>query len=176
MNHHFNRDASSFDTFHSTLFKKFKEKGVFGEYVVDMLKDRINSNAHIWTMRDLFESLSSYGESNSLPSLYNDLWKETMNQMPDSVKILLLHDLKLDIERRVFEIVGDIRYERLRYDLREKYDVLAMEAKCEKCLYVHYIGINISKYLGTIESAGLEVPDICPQCKSHNSVVLSNYI
>ncbi|MGA9154963.1 MAG: hypothetical protein WBZ36_30635 [Candidatus Nitrosopolaris sp.] len=51
-----------------------------------------------------------------------------MTRMPDSVKILLLHDLKLDIERRAFEIVGDIRYERLRYDLREKYDILAMEA------------------------------------------------
>jgi hypothetical protein len=99
-----------------------------------------------------------------------------MTRMPDSVKILLLHDLKLDIERRMFEIVGDIRYERLRYDLNEKYDILAMEAKCEKCPYVHYIGINILKYLGIIESAGLDgVPDICPQCKSHNSIVLSNY-
>ncbi|MGC2683449.1 MAG: hypothetical protein WA323_16435 [Candidatus Nitrosopolaris sp.] len=177
MNYYFNKDPSSFDIFYSTLFKKFKEKGVFGEFVVDTLKDRINSNAPIWTMGDLFESLGSYEESNSLPKLYYDLWKETMNQMPDTVKILRLHDLKLDIERRMFDIVADVRYERLRYDLREKYDVLAMEAKCEKCLYVRYIEINILKYFGIIESSGLdEVPDICPQCQSLNSIVISKYI
>jgi hypothetical protein len=169
-------DPTSRDIFYSTLFKKFKEKGVYTEFVISTLKDRINSNAPIWTMEELLESLI-FTDNTSNPELYRDLWKETMNQIPDGVKIFFLHDLKLDTERRVFEIVTDIkRYERKRYELREKYDALAVEAKCEKCLHVRYIEINTLKYFGIIDSTGLdEVPDICPQCQSHNTTVISNY-
>lgn len=175
MEYHFtDTDPTSRDIFYSTLYKKFKEKGVYGEFVIDTLRKRIKSNAPIWSMTELFESLLFTGEdSTSNPQLYRDLWKETMSQMPDNVKKLILYDLKLDIERKMFELVKDVkRYERSRYSLREKYDILAMEAKCEKCHYVRYIEISIQEYLEIIEPTGYDEPsDICPQCQSRNSTV-----
>jgi Zn finger protein HypA/HybF involved in hydrogenase expression len=175
MDYHFrDNDPASTDIFNSTLHRKFKEKGVYGEFVVEILRNRINSNAPIWNMTELFGSLLFTQESISNPELYRDLWKETMNQMPNTVKILLLHELKLDIERRMFELVKDVKsYERLRYDLREKYDILAMEAKCEKCHYVFCIEISILEYLEISEPKRYdEASNICPKCKSHNSIII----
>jgi hypothetical protein len=84
MDHYFrDDDPSSKDIFYSILYRKFKEMGVFGEFVVDTLKNRINSDAPIWTMRELLVSLNFTDEDNtSNPELYRNLWIETTNQMP----------------------------------------------------------------------------------------------
>jgi len=173
MHYHFTyKDPSSLDIFYSTLHKKFKEKGVYGEFVVNTLKARINSNIPIWSMTELFESLISREDNTSKPKLYRNLWKETMNEMPNSVKDLILHDLKLDIERKMLLIAKDTKtYERLRYDLREKHEILAMEAKCQSCSTLYCLEINILEYLDISEPTKYDkVSRICFKCKSHNSI------
>lgn len=87
---------------------------------------------------------------------------------------LLFQELKLEIERRMFEYVRDVkRYERLRYDLREKYDILAMEVKCVNCKTVRYIEISIQDYLEMSDSTVHDkASGICPQCQSHNSTII----
>jgi hypothetical protein len=113
-------------------------------------------------------------ESIKNTDLYGNIWLETFNEMDDNIMALLFQELKLEIERRTFGYVRDVkRYERLRYDIREKYDILAMEVKCVKCDSVRYIEITILEYLGISEPMEHDkVSGICPQCQSPNSTVI----
>jgi len=89
--------------------------------------------------------------------------------LSDAIRTLLFHELKLEIERKMFEYVTDVkRYERLRYDLKEKYDILAMELVCVKCRSLRYTEIPILEYLGISGPLGSsKASGFCPQC--HNS-------
>ena len=51
-------DPSSYDVFASRLYAKYRERGVFGEFVIDILRARLeDSNVKIINMKDLFSNL-----------------------------------------------------------------------------------------------------------------------
>jgi hypothetical protein len=174
LDYHFRDNPSSKDIFYSTLHKKFKENGVYGEFVVDRLRTQINTTALTWNMTHLLSLIFMDTESIKNTDLYGNIWLETFNEMDDNIMALLFQELKLEIERRMFEYVRDVkRYERLRYHLREKYDILAMEVKCVICKTSRYIEISIQDYLEMSDSTVQDkASGICPKCQSHNSTII----
>jgi hypothetical protein len=45
---------SSYGKFNAALYKKYKDRGVFGTFVVDPLRERLDSNTHSRDIQELF--------------------------------------------------------------------------------------------------------------------------
>lgn len=74
LDYHFRDNLSSKDIFYSTLHKKFKEKGVYGEFVVDRLRTRINTTALTCNMTHLSSLIFMDTESIKNTDLYGNMW------------------------------------------------------------------------------------------------------
>lgn len=96
-------DPASYNIFHSALHRKYKERGVFGEFIMDRLRQSLESHSEIKTMGELlYSSLIVFRTSDaSKGNLYLDLWDETFKEMSSFVQGLLLFNMKMEIEQRM---------------------------------------------------------------------------
>ena len=124
---------SSFDFFALRLTEKFKEQGLFDELIADALRDRVTDPClNINTMLELIYSLSIPDRRN-VKFLY-ELWIQTLNELNVNQRIIVMQYIKLNLGRMIEESLEDMRgYEELRYSLRDKPGMLAVEGKCNNC-------------------------------------------
>ena len=143
-------NASSHDVFASGLYTKYMNRGVFGEFVIDVLRARLNnSNVKIMKMKDLFLNLGIlHFTDKEKANLYSELWSETMDELDEEMKKYVLQHIKLEIEGIMGEQVKYIRgFEELRFQLRDRPNILALEGVCQSCGLPSPIQIEIMEYL-----------------------------
>ena len=86
----------SHEKFLLTLYKKYKDRGVFEEFFMDRLKDTLEPHYEIKNKRGMWEMghhnfLITIGDPNKL-NLLGNLWEETFDEMtPDVRKLLLIN-------------------------------------------------------------------------------------
>ena len=84
----------SHEKFLLTLYKKYKDRGVFEEFFMGRLKDTLEPHYEIKNKRGMWEMrqhnfLITIGDPNKL-NLLGDLWEETFDEMTPDVRKLLL--------------------------------------------------------------------------------------
>lgn len=126
------------------------QRGVFGEFVIDILRARLdNSNVKIMNMKDLFLNLGIlHFTDKERANLYSELWTKTMDELDEEMKKYVLQHIKLEIEGMMGERVKYIRgFEELRFQLRDRPNILALEGVCQSCGLPSPIQIEIMEYL-----------------------------
>jgi hypothetical protein len=168
--------ASSHDVFVLGLYTKYRQRGVFGEFVIDILRARLNdSNAKIMNMKELFLNLGVlHFTDKDKATLHSELWSETMNELDEEMKKYVLQNIKLEIEQEMERQVKYIRgFEELRYQLRNQPNILALEGVCQSCGLPSPIQIEIIEYL---ENTKLLPSDPilvrCRICKKYASITV----
>ncbi len=84
----------SHEKFLLTLYRKYKDRGVFKEFFMDRLKDTLEPHYEIKNRRGMWEMgqhnfLTTIGDPNKL-NLLGNLWEETFDEMTRDVRKLLL--------------------------------------------------------------------------------------
>jgi hypothetical protein len=164
----------SYYVFSSALYKKYFDKGVFEDFVVDRIRETLDMNMEIWSMQELLRSLT-------IPSFYDDkdlkvhmqLWNETLNEMDPNLRPMFLYKLKLEIEREMeYRIKNQDVFEKLCFEIRDKYDMIVMEGYCKNCnLYMYGTG-SLLEYLQVIGAAPSEyVMAKCTNCNNDSAIV-----
>jgi len=97
----------SHEKFLLSLYKKYKDRGVFGEFFMDRLKDALEPHSEIKAKRGLWEMqhnmLISIGDSNKI-NLFWELWEETFFEMTSDDKLILLSAMHNEISRKIDHI------------------------------------------------------------------------
>ena len=168
---------SSNESFCQALFRKCEDKGVFGDLIVNqLLYNKLHSNIPIRNFQQLFDSSILILKDIDSVKLYSDIWFETLDEMADDVKMLLMHQIKIDMEDRMqLQSKYPKGYEKLRFDLRDKYDVLAIEGVCTSCNLPSPIQIGIMEYLESINPIVKKYPK-CPRCNIENNSMIIPHI
>lgn len=160
---------ASYEIFHSSLHKKYKDRGVFGEFVVDRLRQSVESYSEIKTMRELqYSSLVLFHTNDAAKARpYLDLWNETFDEMPENIQELLLYDIKLSIERKMLYQAKSVKtYEEARLKFKEFPRVLAVEGYCNNCNLSYPIAANTRDYLERTNFLPNKIMSKCLQCKN----------
>jgi hypothetical protein len=163
-------DNSPVDIFTSNIFKKYKEKGVFGNFVVDRIGEFLASSSHIETMNDVIESISVLRTKMGKAELFIELWQQTWNELNNPTRQKLLYHFKSDIELRMSkQAYSPEDYEEHRMALRNELEVLALEAFCRNCGAYNYAVVQLVPYLRRrkIPQSGLKTV-VCAECKTQN--------
>ena len=162
---------SPMDIFTSIIFKKYKENGVFGEFVVEPIIRMLNSGSHIETMTDVIRSIESLHTSDwGKGQLFVDLWQQTWDELEIQVRQELLHHCKSNIELEMSsQAYQPKKYEEHRFSLRNDLEVLAMEALCRNCGTYNYASVPLVPYLRRkkIPQSGPKIA-ICAECHTQN--------
>jgi hypothetical protein len=158
----------------STLYKKFIDKGVFDDYVVDVLRRRINSDIPIPDIYELLGCLAIPVIINREKArYYTQLWQETFNEMDQETQRFILHSIKLRIEAKMErEAIFREGFEYVRFEYRDRYDMVTVEGHCKNCGEDMNVGMEIIYYLERTQAPS-EGPILgnCPKCKSESSVI-----
>lgn len=143
------QDSSASNVFSLALFRKFKEKGLFGDFVVGSLRRRFHSADKTKDEIALFQRMGVYYIDDEKKSeFFVDLWDETLNEMDPHTKKLLLHYIKLDMERKMLDgSKNPENFENRRFELRDRYDMVTVEGVCKNCNSCFSIGIPLQGYL-----------------------------
>jgi hypothetical protein len=147
-------NPSSSDIFYSLLFKKYKDRGVFDNFFTKNLRNKIcERNIQIRTMKELFSRAFTHSSDDGDAEVFSKLWRETFDELTDQeMKSYILYSLKLDMEELMESHVKNAKgYEKLRFDLRNHYDVIALEGKCSSCGHPSPISIKIFEYIDRIK-------------------------
>ena len=65
---------------------------------------------------------------------FSNLWHETLNELDAKTKDLVLHHIKLEIERRMEDKAQEIStFEQLRFQVKHRHDTVTLEGYCDKC-------------------------------------------
>ncbi len=79
-------NPSSYDVFASRLYTNYRKRGVFGEFVIDVLRARLdNSNVKIMNLKDLFLNLGMLFTDKERANLYSELWTKTMDELDEEM-------------------------------------------------------------------------------------------
>jgi hypothetical protein len=163
---------SSYDIFNWALYKKYKEKGVFGSFVVDEFRRRLDSNVQTRDMRGLFHRIGViYNNNIDQARFFVDLWNETLDELNPEARNLVLHHIKLERERRMEDIVEDLAdFEKTRFESRNRYDEVALEGNCTKCKRCYSNALPLRPYLDLVNILPSEpVTANCILCKDQKS-------
>ncbi len=158
----------------SALYKKFIDRGVFDDFVVDVLRRRINSDNPILDIYELLGCLAIPVITNREKARYfTQLWQETFNEMDPETQQFLLHSLKLRIEAKMErEAKFPQGFEYVRFKFRDRYDMVTVEGHCKNCDEDMNVGIRIKYYIERTQAPS-EDPILgnCPTCKTESSVI-----
>jgi hypothetical protein len=164
----------SYGIFLIAVFKKYKEKGVFTEFLVNVLRNRLDSAT---TVGDLLARLDVlYFDETEKAKMFIDIWFQTLNELEPNVKELLLHDIKLSLQTTMSKriVVHHKAYEDRVFELRGRYDRLVLEGKCQNCQSYILMADDIAHYLRRSNLA----PNVplsgvrCIRCDKDNSIII----
>jgi hypothetical protein len=104
-----------------------------------------------------------------------DLWNETLDELKPEDKNVVLHHIKLEIERRMEDRVEDLAsFEKTRFDIRTRYDLVAVQGNCKECKNCYSLGLELRPYLKIANLLPSEpITGDCVLCKTHDSVVFN---
>jgi hypothetical protein len=163
----------------SALHKKYIRNRVFDDFVVDILRRKLESD-NPGDMNELLECLAIPIINHPEKARYHtQLWRETFNEMEPEIQQLLLHSIKLSIEAKVErEAKYPEGFEIARFNYRERHDMVAIVGYCKNCGCNHSIGVEIIYYL---ERTQLPSEDPfaflgdCRECNTKSSVIYPKF-
>lgn len=133
------------------LHKKFKEAGVFGTFVVNLMRERLDTTTG---MKELLSSLTTYEN----PDKENgDLFLELSNEAMDDLNLNemkhILHHLKLEIEEKMLsQAKNPSIYEQAQYKFRDKPDLVTVEGVCKNCQHTFAFAMSTVEYIKNTNS------------------------
>lgn len=72
----------------------------------------------------------------------------TLNELDAKTKDLVLHHIKLEIERRMEDKAQDLStFEQLRFQMKHRHDAVTLEGYCDKCKTRYSIALELIGYL-----------------------------
>jgi hypothetical protein len=151
--------------------------------IIYLVKEILDSGRFIKDMVELFRlTLQLNFKDVRQRIVFNELFNETVNELDEDTKKLVLYQLKLDFEK-IVEQEGLRHYKGFedgRFELRGSYEFAAIEGYCYLCQLYYPLGVNILEYRGSIQDAyyslfGQLIPATCPKCKI-SSLVLPNIL
>jgi hypothetical protein len=89
-----------------------------------------------------------YIDDEDQSEFFSNLWHETLNELDAKTKDLVLHHIKLEIERRMENKVQDpSTFEQVRFQMKHMHGAVALEGYCDKCKTRYSIAIPLIDYL-----------------------------
>jgi hypothetical protein len=166
---------ASFEIFHSALYKKYKDLGLFGEFVMDPLRDSVESDSEIRNMRQLqYASLVIFHTKDPEKGMLQfALWKVTLNEMSPDSQELLLYGMKVDIEQRMmYHCKSPKTYEENRYKHRQDAKNIVLEGYCKNCNPGYPLAAPLIEYIRrTNLPPNASIANECPQSKNNSLLV-----
>jgi hypothetical protein len=171
-------DAPKISIFHSRLFKKFKDRGLFSDFVINLLAETLLSDTQMRHVQDLVYRIVSKTDDLEQVKLFHSLRNETLNEMYPHEREPVLLLLKSDIERNTMLRVRSRRvYEEvLLRSSKESPETLAVEGYCKGCR------VSVGALVDTVEylDAILYLPDEpikkpCPTCNKDSLLIPKIY-
>ena len=138
-----------------SCLKKFKDLGLFENFIVKQLRKSLESNWNIGSMRQLLfsSSIIDFDDVTNATS-YNELWEQTLNELEPDVKMLALHNLKLPLEKEMYmRSKNQGEYEKQRFENRDKPDKVMLEGICHNC---HVTSEKLTIRHHTFDNVGLQ--------------------
>lgn len=165
--------------FYNDLFKKIKEKGLFGK-LVDHIILLCNSNLSIQSMEQLFLILLDFGLNDKEDRRnFLNLFHETIEELEPGVKELVLYQMKLSAERRFESKKRHLSrsYERERFNHRDDYENIVLEGDCENCKLRSIVIWDYIEYRKIFSSLNRKDPIRldCGNCGAKSSFIISNF-
>ena len=169
--------SSSFDLFALVLIEKYRSRDLFEELVVNTLRDRVNDpNWHIDSMLELIDSLSIPNFRNA--KLFYTIWLQTLNELEENQRNIVMQYVKLNIGSLIEKHLKYRRgYEEMRYRLRDKPNMLAVEGVCtnKKCSRPCSLKMNLIDYFKIEELPYSPSGMTCPWCGASDTISLLYY-
>lgn len=166
---------ASFEIFHSSLYKKYKNRGLFGAFVMDRLRHSLESDSEIRNMRHLQNASLVIFHTNDPEKgmLHFALWKETFYEMSSNSQELLLYGMKVDIEQRMmYHCKSPKMYEENRYKHRHDAKNIVLEGYCKNCNLGYPLAAPLIEYIQrTNLPPNAPIANECPQCKNNSLLV-----
>lgn len=164
---------SSFDHFALALIEKYRSLDLFEELITNTLRDRVNDPPyHIDKMSELIDSLSIPDHRNA--KIYYSLWIQTLNELEENQRNIVMQYIKLNISKIIERHLRYLRgYEELRFRLRDKPNLLAVEGVCNKCPHPCPLTMNLIDYLKIEKSTYTPSGMTCPWCGASNTLSIS---
>jgi len=147
---YFKEHHSSYDVLYAALFKKYKDKGLFDEFGVDILISRLNSSMEIRTIDDLVHRLDLLSfDDTGKALLYADLLNEVLKELDPNARELLFYEIKLLLEQKMATGVQVMHkdFEEKRFELKDRADRIVLEAKCKSCNSYYVLDSDTIYYL-----------------------------
>lgn len=170
-------DTSSYTKFYSLLFKKYKQKGIFYEYLNDVFLYRLTLENEVITKDNLFASIDLRAFADPRKAKFHaQVLLEALKELDPNVRLLLFHDLKLNYHEAMRREIKVFHrdFEQRCFELRELANIVVLETKCQNCDSYYLVYWRIMDY---IERSNLypEIPvpgTRCTECKQDNCIVV----
>jgi hypothetical protein len=164
---------ASFDFFALALTEKHKSLGTFEELVINTLRDRVNDpNWHIDSMLELIDSLSIPNFRNA--KLFYTIWLQTLNELEENQRNIVKQYVKLNIGSLIEKNLKYSRgYEEMRYRLRDKPFMLAVEGTCNRCKRPCSLKLELIEFLKIEKSPYSPSGMTCPWCGATDNLSIS---
>jgi hypothetical protein len=164
---------SSFDLFALSLIEKYRSLDIFEELVVNTLRERVSEPRwHIDSMLELIDSLSIPNFRNA--KLFYGIWFQTLNELEENQRNIVMQYVKLNISSMIEMHLKYRRgYEEMRYRLRDKPNMLAVEGVCISCKRPSSLRMELIDYFKIEKSPYTPIGTTCPWCGSSNTLSIS---
>jgi hypothetical protein len=173
LEYNYNDRSSSFELFALALIERYRSRDLFEELVVNTLRDRVNdSNWQIDSMLELIDSLSIPNFRNA--KLFYTIWLQTLNEFEESQRNIVMQYVKLNIGSLIEKHLKYRRsYEEMRYILRDKPNMLAVEGTCNSCKLTCSSEMKLIDFFRIEKSPYSPSGMTCPWCGSSDTLSVS---
>ena len=170
--------CASYEIFYSALYKEYKDKGVFGEFIMDPLRESLETYLEIKTLTGLYSSSAFFlTKDMNKRNLYLDIWDEAFNEMTEKVQELLLFNMKIGIEEQMmYSAMVPQTYEEYRLKMIQYPTLLTIEGYCKNCNLGYPFAISVLDYHEkTTLHPNKEIMVECRQCRKISVYVPTIY-
>jgi hypothetical protein len=173
---HFENEGSSDSLFYVIAFNIMKDRGLFGNFA-NLLRQVLYDGKPIWSISELLSAvrppkhLIENGAKNPA-AIIGDI-HEIIRGMDPAKRKLFFYHMKTSIEERMQKsLCMPAEYEKLRFEIRDKPLLVAIEGICKECKCPVHIAIEILGYLETKFVPQARLTQDCPHCKKEKSVII----
>lgn len=158
--------SPTIDILASNFISKCMQLKLFGN-IVNLLKNALNDEEFlIDDVSDLLHNLTTcnFKEQNS-KVIFTSLWDETITELEPKIKLLVLYNLKLSLERDIQDHVKAYQsYEKMWFNFKGDHRVVALECSCTNCENYTPIVIGLMEYQERNFYSKIDLKNLTPLC------------
>jgi hypothetical protein len=163
--------------FYLISWKILKEQGRFSDYV-DHLRRVVEKGTPIKNVEQIFMKTEVPGHLTDFmhdnPDLMVNQYKEIINKMDPGERESFMYNDKIRFEKALAErLKGIPEYEKMRFRIKGRYDLVAILGICIKCDKTLTRGVQLFEYLKIKWSKNKTFTENCINCKTENSIIFT---